>query len=452
MSMASLLSNGFWRTLCVQARHPAMLVFAANMTRSGLAFLLGLVVARGLGPADFGLFTTFIVATILAHNLIGEGFDPGVVRFYAKCRDSDPARAPMILGSAIAMRGLLVIPMLLIVLGIAHWLAPALREVLQLAALTAMAASFATLSLAVLQARERFVAYALLTPLVNLLRLLSVPMLWLAGVFTLWSLMWTHALFFALAAVIGMRLLREDLQQARFESTAVRQLFRFGKWTALANLSFLLQVNLAVPVLTQAKGAAQAGLYSAAATLLLFIDQFTVALLTVNLPSTSRIETLAELRAYVKRLAPRLVTVSLALCLLVPLSDPVVALVFGPAYAGSAEVMRVLLPGFIATLLSHPLYLVLYSFDRPHWYTASGLIALAMWCALAWWLVPAHGLVGAAWATTGSRVLQALMIFVMVRYTIAHRPVPHPTNTGSDSPTETLLKPASAQTEQAPRP
>ncbi|MCP5229423.1 oligosaccharide flippase family protein [Accumulibacter sp.] len=415
-----------WNVVRVQLRQPAMLVFAANMMRSALAFLVTLVVARGLGPAEFGLFTTFVVVTTLAHNLIGEGFDPSVVRLYARKRHDDPTRLPQVLGSAIGMRALLVLPMLLLILLGGRWLAPALGDVLQLASLTAVAASFATLSLAVLQARERFVAYALLMPLTNALRLLFLPVLALAGALTLAPLMWTHALSFALAGVLGLWLLRNELRRARLDLATIRELFRFGKWTALANLSFVLQINLAVPVLTLVKGAAQAGLYSAAATLLLVVDQFTAALLTVNLPSTSRIQTATELRAFAKRLAPRLLSVGLALSLLVPLSGQIIALAFGPAYAESATVMRVLLPGFIATLLSHPLYLVLYTSNRPHWYTGSGVVALAAWCALAWWLIPPYGVVGAAWATTISRVLQALLISTMVLHTLVRRPTPPP--------------------------
>lgn len=406
------------------ASNPAMRVFAANMLKAGCGFLVGLLVARLLGPAEFGLFTTFTVATIWAHNLIGEGFDPGVVRHYAR-HHADAPRAAAVLGSALVMRALLVVPMVsLFWTAGAWWLTPEVADVARAGAVTAVAASFATLSLAVLQAQERFTAYALLSPLGNALRLVCMPLLWLAGALALWPLVWTQALCFVVTAAIGMSLLRADLRHIRFEARALRELLSFGKWSALANLSFLLQAYLAVPVLTHLKGAAAAGIYAAAATLLMIIDQFTVALLTVKLPSTSRIDTLPGLRSYVRLLLPRLLAVSIGLLLLIPLAGPVVALVFGPDYADSAAVMRALLPGFIATLMSHPLYLVLYALDRPHGYAISGVVALALWCPLAAWLVPGHGVLGAAWATSAARLLQAVWIFAMVTHAIRHRGVP----------------------------
>lgn len=411
-----------WGALRRHLGRPALLVFAANMLRAGCAFGVGLVVARLLGPAEFGLFTTFTVVTIWAHNLIGEGFDPGVVRLYARQHGADAVRASAVLGSALVMRALLVVPMLALFWGgAAWWFAPEVAEVVRIGAFTAVAASFATLALAVLQARERFVAYALLTPFVNLLRLVCVPLLLLAGMLQLAPLIWTQALAFVLAAAIGMSLLGADLRRMRFDRQTLRELFGFGKWTALANLCFLLQAYLAVPVLAHLKGAAAAGLYAAAATLLLVIDQLTVALLTVKLPATSRIDSTAGLRRFVRGLAPRLLAVGLGLCLLFPLADLIVGAVYGPAYRDSAAVLRALLPGFIATLLSHPLYLVLYALDRPHGYAATGVIALGAWCALAAWLVPQYGVLGAAWATTGSRLLQAGLIVALVFLAIRHR-------------------------------
>lgn len=425
MSASAATARGrLWQAARLGAASPALQVLAANLLKAGCAFLVGLLVARLLGPAEFGLFTTFTVATIWAHNLIGEGFDPGVVRHYAR-HHGDAPRAAAVLGSALVMRALLVVPMLALFWAASTWwLSPEVAQIARMGALTAIAASFATLSLAVLQARERFAAYALLTPLGNLLRLACVPLLWLAGALALWPLIWTQALCFVLTAAIGMSLLRADLRRMRFDPPTLRALFGFGKWSALANLSFLLQAYLAVPVLTHLQGAAAAGIYAAAATLLMIIDQFTVALLTVKLPSTSRIDTLPGLRSYVRLLLPRLLTIGIGLLLLLPLAGPVVSLVFGPDYAGSAAVMRALLPGFIATLMSHPLYLVLYALDRPHGYAISGVAALALWCPLAAWLVPEYGVLGAAWATSAARVLQAVWIAVMVTHAIRRRGAP----------------------------
>lgn len=402
-------------------RSPALLVFGANMTRSGFAFLLGLVVARLLGPNDFGVLATFIAATIWAHNLVGEGFDPGVVRMYARLDGQDARQAGRILGSALVLRLILLLPMCGLFWGLSALASePAISQAMLLAALTAAAASLATLSLAILQASERFVSYALLTPLVNALRLASLPVLWAIGLLTVDALMWTHALFFAVGAAVGLLLLRKPLQHCSADRATFGELVTFSRWTALASLCFLLQSYLALPALTQWSGLAQAGFYSAAATLVMFIDQLTVALLTTRLPSTSRIRSTRELRDYVGALAPKLLMTGLVLALMWPAAELLVALAYGEAYADAAPVMRWLLPGFIATLCSHPLYLVLYALDRPADYAATGVASLLLWCVLALWLIPDHGAVGAAMAGSAARIAQALLIALLVWRAIRH--------------------------------
>lgn len=414
MSAHPQLSPALPLRLARRLLSPGLLVFGANMAKSGLAFVLGLVVARLLGPADYGVLATFIAATIWAHNLVGEGFDPGVVRQYARQRD-DADAAGRVLGAALLLRLLLVLPMFAVFWGLSMLSSePAVAHAMRIAAFTAAAATLATLSLAILQASERFVAYALLAPLVNLLRVASLPVLWLAGLLTLDVLMWTHALFFALGAAVGMWLLRRPLSAVRADRDAIRALLSFSRWTALASLCFLLQTYLALPALAEWADLPAAGLYSAAVTLLMFIDQLTVALLTTRLPTTSRIASHAELRAWVRGILPKLGTGALLLGLLWPLSDMLVHVAYGERYADAAPVVRALLPGFIATLCSHPLYLVLYALERPAAYAMSGLLSLALWCVLAAVLIPAQGAEGAAWAASLARIAQAVSIVFFV--------------------------------------
>jgi O-antigen/teichoic acid export membrane protein len=396
-----------------------MLVFFANLVRAGCASIVTLLAARWLGPAEFGHFSTFLALTIFAYALVGEGFDPSVVRLYAKLPGTDVEGKRRVLGSALALRGLLALPMLLLFWGAAAWwLAPVMADISRLASLAALGASVAMLGLAVLQAGERFYAYAALAPVANLLRLLAMPVLWVFGALTLSTLMWSYVLAFAVAVGLAFWLLREEWRQVRFDAAMLWELLRFGAWSSLANACFMLMAYVPVPVLTQVRGAAEGGLYSAAVTLLLLIDQYTASLLTAKLVRTSRIDTLAGLKQFMRHLGLRLSAMGALLCLLFPLSSGIVNGIFGEAYAGASPVMQALLPGFIATLVSHPLYLVLYAMNKPQSYAISGVVALATFAVFAVWLLPGHGMLGMAWATSVARAFQAIMIVGMVVFAL----------------------------------
>jgi O-antigen/teichoic acid export membrane protein len=186
----------------------------------------------------------------------------------------------------------------------------------------------------------------------------------------------------------------------------------------MASLCFILQVNLGIPVLNYVANAREAGLYGAGSSLLMGIDFLTVSLLTTLLPKISRLNGLDECRSYVRRSFPLFALVAVVLLPLVYFARPLVLSLFGPAYEGTIPVFQVLFFGTLGTLVTHPLYLVLYAMNRPQFHTLSAVVSLTGWVVAGMWLIPTYGAVGAAWATLLARFVQSLMILLILRHTL----------------------------------
>lgn len=410
-----IISSGM-KTLSQQTA----LVFAGKMTSASLGFAMSLVVARWMGPAEFGLFSLFIVVLIFGNDLLGDGLNPGVVRYYAMHKQTDRVRASEVLTNALVLRLLLGIPVVL--LGgwyggqIAEWLfhdeAYALPIVLGF--IGSLGAALWSFDLAAWQAREEFTTYAVMVGLVNLMRVLSIPLLLLFGHLSLGTVMGAHVVFFYFCTAIGLWLLRAQLLTFRINWALLRELFRFSKWPAIASLCFLLQVNLGVPVLNYFITSREAGLYAAGSSLLQAVDFLTISLLTTLLPKVSQLTGLEACRSYVRRSFP--VYAALAACL-VPIlffARPIVLMLFGPAYEGTIPVFQILFLGALGTLVTHPLYLVLYTMNRPHLYTVTGIVALIGWVVVGFWMIPNQGAIGAAWTTLFARLLQSVLILAVL--------------------------------------
>lgn len=399
---------------------PAAIVYGGNMARAGLGLIMTLLVARLLGPEQFGLFSLFIVVMVLCHNLAGEGLDAGVVRFYSLYLHTDPERANGVLGAALTLRIVAATALALAIWVGAEWIAaswlraPATVWIIRLGALSAVVAALCSLALALLQARERFLAYAMLTAMTNLLRIVSVPVLLLASQFTLGTVMGSHALFFFLAAMTGMALLLQPLSSARFDVRSLSELLRFSGWTWIASLCFLIQGYLSVPLLKRYDDATAAGLFSAALTLLLVVDQLTASMIATWAPRLARITDRAELRDRLHQGLPRMLRLALPLSIGMLIAGPLIGLIYGPAYQPAASAFRILLPGFLATLLTQPLSLAFHALGRPKLSAATGVCALVTWVACASALIPSQGLAGAAWAVTIARLVQASMIVALL--------------------------------------
>ncbi|MEX5218537.1 MAG: oligosaccharide flippase family protein [Nitrospiraceae bacterium] len=404
-------------------------VFSGKMVGAALGFAMSLIVARWMGPAEFGLFSLFIMVLILGNDFLGDGLNPGVVRYYAMYRESDSGKAAKVLTNALVLRLLLGVPLVLIGVPAAIELT---RTVLPgtgndspivLGLIGSLGAALWTFHLSAWQAREEFHWYAVMVTLVNLLRVLSIPvLLFFTGQLTLTAIMAVHVAIYFICAGAGFRLLCRHFAPFQIDGALLRELFRFSRWPAIASLCFLLQVNLGVPVLNYTANAREAGLYAAGSALLMAIDFLTVSLLTTLLPRVSRLTDLSQCRSYVRRSLPIYLGIAAALAPLLFLARPIVLTLFGPAYEETIVVFQVLFCGVLATLVTHPLYLVFYTMNRPELYTFSGVTALVGWITVGYWLIPAYGAIGAAWTTLFGRLVQSMIILILLWMALDSRP------------------------------
>lgn len=402
----------------------AALVFAGKMTGACLGFAMSLIVARLMGPEEFGLFSLFIVILILGNDILGDGLSPGVVRFYSKYRKGDPTRASEVLTNALALRILLGLPIVAVGLAFSVHFAEAAsgRHSYLLPVVLGLVGSFGaalwSFALCVWQAREEFAVYGAMVALVNLLRVIGVPLLIWAGWLSLGPVMGLHVLFYYACTAWGLWLLRPHLSSFRLDTVLLRELFRFSKWPAMASLFFILQINLGVPVLNYVGDAREAGLYGAGSSLLMGVDFLTVSLVTALLPKITQLTGIEQCRSYVQRSFPLYALIALCLLPVLYFAHPLVVALFGPAYEGSVLIFQVLFIGTLGTLITHPLYLVLYTMDRPHWFGLIQGFALLGWIVAGWFLIPGYGALGAAWTTLIARMLQALAIVVILGYAL----------------------------------
>lgn len=399
-------------------------VFSGKMVGSGLGFFISLLVARWLGPEEFGLFSLFIVILILGNDVLGEGLNPGVVRYYTMYSSSNPVKSSQVLSNALMLRVALGIPVVLA--GLALAAAPdtlfqhhRYAWPIVLGLIGSFGAALTSFTLSAWQARQQYSTYSLMAPLVNVLRLMSLGGLALAGSVALDLIIGLHVLFYYLCTVFGLWLLRPHLASFRLDRELLKELLRFGKWPAMASLCFVLQLNLAVPVLTYTASATEAGLYAAGSSLLMVVDLLTGSLQTILLPKVSRLTEVSQWRAYVRRFAPLFLGIALCLSPFMLVARYVVLGLFGSSYEGTVPVVQILFLGAIAVLLTYPLYLVLYAMNRPHLYTLIQGLALSVWILTGLWLIPSYGAIGAAWTTVTARLFASIAIVAMVIYALA---------------------------------
>lgn len=418
--MKNSQSKKFSKSLVKQA----FIVFSGRFGAAGLGYIISLIVARILGPEQFGLYSFFIVLTILGSSLVGDAFAHAIVRNHVLYTKDKSQNAGVVLVNALAIRIITGLPVIIAgvvfgnVLALTMFSDPQYAIPITLGCIGSFAVALWTFSLTTLQATESFRAYALLTPVVNLLRLLSIPVLFSIGFLTMEAIIGLYVAFYLLCGVIAIWFLRYRFKGASLSLSEIRSQLNFSKWMALAIICQLLQTHLAVPVLGYYSTKFAVGVFAAAATLLIVVDHITTAILTVQYPKVAKLDNLSSQISFVKQtlLFSFLIVLLLSPGLLI--IEPIIHLLYGQEYEGSTPVFQILFIGLLSALISQPLNLLFLAQNKSHYWSIMAIFSLLIWLVVGYFLIPKQGAVGAAWTTTIARFSQTAMTFILLFRTI----------------------------------
>jgi O-antigen/teichoic acid export membrane protein len=233
--------------------------------------------------------------------------------------------------------------------------------------------------------------------------------LFLTGSLALWPLVGLEVGLPLVLLLFGQRSLPVNLRPRLTTWLGARfgVLWRFSRWIAVAAVASTIFLSLDVVLLGHFRPAAEVGLYGAALALLAKFEVVQNAVLTSAFPEACRYRAKADLRAYVLRTLRLTGLATLGFLLLLPLAGPLFAIFYGTAYAGAALPFVILLLGFAVGLNAQPAAFVLYPLERVRYIAAGDVLQLVIFTAIALWLIPLYGALGAALAVLLRQLLGA---------------------------------------------
>lgn len=395
-------------------------VMAGNGAFIALGFACNLVIANGLGPAAYGKLAIAMAVMLVLQELAGSGLDLAMVRLAAQHTASDPGRAREIFRAGLRVK--LAVSLAVIA---ALWLGaePLARDVfldaslagpLRWASVGVLGGALHGWVLARFQADERFRRYALFRGFANTLKLALLGCLWAFGALALDAVLAVSVGVFFVAWAIGVAFLpRTGRVAAPLAPGAAGDVLRFGRWVVASHLLFALYSRVDLLMIGRLMTPEDAAFYSVAWNFSFPIDLCTYAVILALLPRVARLRTRAEYLAETRRIFALCVGIAVALLPLFFLAGPSIRLLF-PSYAPSAEIFQVLFLGPLATVLVHPLYLILYARNRVSLLTAADLVMVIVCTAGCWLWIPQHGTLGAAWATVAARFVNCMLVLGLV--------------------------------------
>jgi len=395
-------------------------VTSAGMVRLGLGFVASLIIARSLGPADFGVYAVLAAAVGIVGTLAEGGLTEAAVLRIASVWpasvDAAEQRARaffwlrlgvsvVIVGAGCGVAGVVAERLLNGVdAGLLRW---ALLGIVATAASGALSA--------ILQATGAFGRMSSLTLINTGLTALLAAGLAVLGQLNLLSALivlgigTSLATFGAAAGMLPRGLRPGPTPHVRREA---RHLFHTGRWLWLASLFAMLTANAEVLLLNRWVALPLVGAYALALNLASKADVVNQSLYTVLLPGVAGQAVRERPRGYLRSGLLRSGLVALGLLVLIPLAGPIIVLLYGPSYAPSVVFFQLLLGVMIFDVMLTPFLLLPLAYRQPKLLAAADAVRAITLIGVAVALMPAYGAFAAVAARFAARVAGAVLVAI----------------------------------------
>jgi O-antigen/teichoic acid export membrane protein len=289
-------------------------------------------------------------------------------------------------------------------------------DLIRLGAFSLLTDGLLSFSMVILEAQQRFAALSALGVIQALVRTSLIAALFLMRHLSLTSLVILESIVPLAAFTYSLRLIpRSFVSLRRPLLQHLGLLFQFTKWIAIAALAGTLFLKLDVLMLSSLRASAEVGVYAAAIALIAKLEAIKNAALTTAFPRACRCAERGEMRAYVSRSLRLTGATSLAILPLFVMGGTLIVWLYGADYGAAAPSFYPLLAAFLIGLNVEPVAFVLYPLNKPQWVAVNEVAQLAVGLVMGLVLIPAFGIVGAAWGVLVARIAAGLLTVGLVR-------------------------------------
>ncbi|MEM9288983.1 MAG: oligosaccharide flippase family protein [Pseudomonadota bacterium] len=236
----------------------------------------------------------------------------------------------------------------------------------------------------------------------------------------LWGALWAEVLA-AVAMTTYALWLAASFVHVRlgFDAALAKKLVRLGFVYAASLFAITLLYKINILLLQRLSTLEELGLYTVGANLAEYIWQLPAVMGAIIFSRSANAKNRPDFSQKIfVLLRLTLVLATLGALAVASVVSVFVPLVFGPAFSGSVPVIHALLPGIVGFVVVKILNMDLAGQGKP-WVTLSVVVpAVALNLALAFWLIPQFGAIGAAGAISITYLLAALLyVFVYAQAT-----------------------------------
>ena len=376
-----------------------VVVAFGNAISAGVAIITTIIVARALGPENWGIVAAFLSLVTILVSFEDMGFGASLFRYVARAFNQDKfENAAQILRIVFSIRFVSAV-LFAIVLSVS---APFSAELvfrfqeprfIWFAALCIFSYSLLDFQIAALQSEQKWKTSAFFIGLTNTLRLLLVLLLPQSLKSNVLAILAVYAISPFLSLFLTFFFIRIKLEFHHFRSAKLKEMARFAGWLGLNRILGVTAARADVLLLFYLTSAFNTGIFGAAKQLAIGIPIIIGSFATVIAPRFSSLEG-PHLWKYFQKTTTLSVLLSMLIFFGLFLVDPIVNL-FGGEYTTARNVLKWLVVSYIPVALSTPaVNLLIYALKKPNIIATITFVQLPLSLAANFYLIPRYGIYG----------------------------------------------------------
>lgn len=375
-----------------------------TLINGALGALFYIILARFLGPADFGLLIISLTTLVLVADIADIGTNTGLVRFVSLSLASNSDRAYRFLKLSLEIKLIAWVISFLIIFLLAPILATAVFHKVELILplkLTAFGIGGAllfTFATSSLQAYQKYFTWSVINILTNLLRLLLIVSLSYYLILNVENslLIYTILPFFGFFVTLFILPARKIIQ-SKDEFRLSKELFKYSIPVAIFTMIAAFSARLDTYLNAVLLSSKEVGIYGAASQLVQIMPQLVSALGLVSAPKFASFINNNQMLVYFKKFQILVLGICLVGIFAIPLLVYLIPLLYGSVYSGAIIPFVILFLSQLVFLFSIPVHhSIIFYFGRPDVFIWVSLGHLLLIGVLGYFLILNFGITGAA--------------------------------------------------------
>lgn len=382
----------------------SQITILGTLVNGVLGALFYILVARFLGPSDFGLLIVSITTLTLISDVVDFGANTGLVKFVSENINKDRNKSLEFLKLSLEFKFCIWILVLLIGWFLSPFISVVIFKKIELIVPLrlvmigvggALLLSFAT---SALQAFQRYFVWSLVNITTNLIRLLIILTLFSLGRLNLLSGLFSYILLPFLGFSISLYFLPfKQIFKIKNEFSVARQLFKYNLWIGTFTIITAVSSRLDTFLTARLLSTFELGIYGAVNQLVQIIPQLVGALGIVAAPKFASFTNNMDMISYLKKFQLFVLGLSLVGLFAIPISFFLIPKIFGIQYSQAIGPFIILLVAMLVFLISVPIHnSIIFYFGRPDIFVWTAIGHLLIMTTMGYFLISGFGIFGAA--------------------------------------------------------